>query len=701
MKLYIKRKDNLLLNMNTIKLITVRELLGKSFVIPDYQRGYKWTPKQVEDLLDDLDEFISQPTAAKDDFYCLQPLAVFPKIAATNHEELKIEITKAAYPHKDDAIAAVAELYDSKTVWDVIDGQQRLTTVYLLLCYLEQNKRYSIEYKTRPDSTKFLSEFVGDEMPSGSKEENVDFFHMYEVYERIVQWFKDKTGNEDAADKKIAEYKENFIAALLDKTRFIWYEATGDPIQVFTRLNIGKISLTNSELIKALIINNNDDKDNIEITKDWNDIEQQLQNDEFWHFIHSADYNKPTRIDYLFDVLCDCGDRQHEKSIGTDQYRTFRYFDIVLKEQNENPEKSNGAIVWGKLKSLYEVLLEWYNDLRYYHYIGYLMCNGLKLNELYKKWNGFVKKEQFIGYLKEEINKILQGIYKKSLPDSNLIKKQASIDDILNIQYELDGCIAKTAAKPILLLHNIQTVINQNKQSKTKDEFKHTVFYRFPFHLYKTEKWDVEHVDSNTTNNLKDNFSKLIWMLQYYDDYNRNDSYNQLYNHVCRSLKEPYDEKNIKKQLENIPFELTDVTDGRKKIKFDVIASEISDSKDKESKLNPEQKNQIGNFTLLDQSNNRGYGNSIFPSKRKEIMARDRNMAYQLTYDGNNQFKDEPTRLESGNASTFIPPVTRNIFMKYYTPTATNFATWDENDFDGYKTDIESLLEEFFKKEEV
>jgi hypothetical protein len=316
-------------------------------------------------------------------------------------------------------------------------------------------------------------------MPSGRKEENVDFFHMYEVYERIYQWFKEKkTGyKKDAADIKIAEYKENFIATLLDKTRFIWYEATGDPIQVFTRLNIGKISLTNSELIKALIINNNDDKDNIEITKDWNDIEQQLQNDEFWYFIHSADYNKPTRIDYLFDVLCECDiaeiyqKEKHKTKIGTDQYRTFRHFDIVLKKQNQNPEKSNGAIVWGKLKSLYEVLLEWYNDLRYYHYIGYLMCNGLKLNELYKKWNGYVKKEQFIGYLKEEIKKILQGIYKKSLQDCKTIKQQengnAELGDILNIQYELDGCIAKTEAKPILLLHNIQTVINQNKQSKT------------------------------------------------------------------------------------------------------------------------------------------------------------------------------------------------------------------------------------------
>ena len=78
-----------------------------------------------------------------------------------------------------------------------------------------------------------------------------------------------------------------------------------------------------------------------EIANEWNDIEQSLQNDEFWYFIHDKDYNKPTRIDFLFDVLCELDiesknkdeKKAHEAKIGTDKYRTFRHYDILLKEK--------------------------------------------------------------------------------------------------------------------------------------------------------------------------------------------------------------------------------------------------------------------------------------------------------------------------------------------------------------------------------
>ena len=145
------------------------------------------------------------------------------------------------------------------------------------------------------------------------------------------------------------EVKPTYKKLLLDKVQFIWYETDEDPIKVFTRLNIGKIGLTNSELIKALILSqsNFDEKSVIrqnEIANEWNDIEQSLQNDEFWYFIHEKDYNKPTRIDFLFDVLCELdienmkktsktSKTEHEKKIGTDKYRTFRHYDILLKEK--------------------------------------------------------------------------------------------------------------------------------------------------------------------------------------------------------------------------------------------------------------------------------------------------------------------------------------------------------------------------------
>ena len=118
----------------------------------------------------------------------------------------------------------------------------------------------------------------------------------------------------------------------------------------------------------------------------------------------------------------------------------------------------------------------------------------------------------------------------------------------------------------------------------------------------------------------------------------------------------------------------------------------------KANNLTYEEKNQIGNFTLLDASTNRGYGNSIFPKKRLTIMAKDRCQEYQLKFkqeNGSCEFVSE--LVPAPKNSTFIPPVTRNIFMKYYTPETSDFVTWNRADFEAYKKDIETVLSEFLQ----
>lgn len=71
--------------------------------------------------------------------------------------------------------------------------------------------------------------------------------------------------------------------------------------------------MTDSELIKALFLNasnfKNQDQESIrlqqiEIANEWDEIEYTLQNDEFWLFIqNNLKYSKPTRIDYIFDLI--------------------------------------------------------------------------------------------------------------------------------------------------------------------------------------------------------------------------------------------------------------------------------------------------------------------------------------------------------------------------------------------------------------
>ena len=115
---------------------SVRDIIDKkiNFTVPSNQRGYRWDERNVKDLLDDLLEFMQDPNSGK--FYCLQPLVVKKNINTNKY--------------------------------NVIDGQQRLTTIFIILRYLENllkeengiNEIYAIDYETREGSQEFLKEIT-------------------------------------------------------------------------------------------------------------------------------------------------------------------------------------------------------------------------------------------------------------------------------------------------------------------------------------------------------------------------------------------------------------------------------------------------------------------------------------------------------------------------------------------------------------
>jgi uncharacterized protein with ParB-like and HNH nuclease domain len=201
---------------NILELKTISELQQYNFYIPSYQRGYRWTINEVRDLLNDISEFT--PRLVDDEsndktWYCLQPIVVKKK----ENGEL-----------------------------EVIDGQQRLTTIYLILHYInsryvDPQKLFDLDYETREGSTSFLKS-----LKKGQHDEsNIDFYHISNAYKTICDWFNDPSFNINDFESK---FKFN--------AKVIWYESSEeDPIEIFTRINIGKIPLTNAELIKALFLN--------------------------------------------------------------------------------------------------------------------------------------------------------------------------------------------------------------------------------------------------------------------------------------------------------------------------------------------------------------------------------------------------------------------------------------------------------------
>ena len=624
---------------NHIGLKTVGELFGIRFYIPNYQRGYRWTQQQVIDLLNDIKDFNEE----KDGFYCLQPLVV------KQREENMLDKI-----HMANSLEEVKSLL--KGDWEVIDGQQRLTTIYILLTCLGMNIPYSLEYETRQSSAEFLKN-----TDSYDQNANIDYFFMAQAKESVNEWIKKQFGS-NGSDKSL------YLEKLKDKVKFIWYETIEeDPIKVFTRLNIGKIALTNSELVKALFLNSSNFSNSIklrqqEIASEWDRIEYALQNDEFWMFLHDKGYDRPTRIDFILDLICEqntlnikkfTNKEERDKVIGTDGYRTFRYFYEYFKSMRLYPEQgqTNAETAWRKIKSVYQTFNEWFDDLEIYHYVGFLVASKGKnpVGQMLLSWQRECDKADFLRWLKIKV------------------REETSKVDI-DFQYKEDGS-DKWKCRPLLLFHNIQTVINQNKAQQNNAKYKAGVFYRFPFHLYNLEGWDVEHINSNTSNQEDDDNTRKEWLMNVYIGA----------------------EKSIQEKIKAY-FDIKD-DDTQKNTLF----SEVKDAFPEPEQWSSEEKNRIGNYTLLDSSTNRSYGNAIFSAKRRIIIGKDKGYLIPLPK-FNKDGKIEVNNENKPADSPFVPPCTKQVFLKYFSATIGSNNYWTEEDAKAYKNDIKSCLDKLNEK---
>lgn len=516
----------------TLQEKTIQDLmeLEEKFYIPSYQRGYRWSKLQVRELLDDLWEFHEQDPA-KDDVYWLQPIIV------KKHED----------------------------AWEVIDGQQRLTTILILLQYIKKlipflvDYSFSIYYETRPKSSDFLVDIAaGKEL----KDDNIDFHHMYEAYEMVEAWF---------AERKPQAVM--FIAQRLrEQVKVMWYEVDDsyDVIDIFSRINIGKIPLTNAELIKALFLSKNHlsrhdgDGDTvrlkqIEISNEWDRMEYTLQKDELWYFLQNdTDKEYQNRIEWLFDLVVSHYNTSVQKNIP---YYTFHVFNEWMQQQSEAGKSKYDIIesIWLDIEQLYMKVTEWYQNRELYHYIGYLRAMNVSMDRIIQESN-HVKKDAFV--------EILKGMIRNTFEDV----------DVAGLTYE-----DRKQVRNVLLLFNILTLQNDVLSNQ-----------RFDFERYKKEKWDIEHIHA-VKSEKPHNQEAQCQFLKEALPYVKNDE-------LCAdidSFLSAYDQERFVELFERTLDEFGD-----------------------------DETNNISNLTLLDARTNRSYKNAIFPKKRQILIERDKTGIY-------------------------------------------------------------------------
>ena len=499
---------------NNISIKTINDLLKSNFFIPSYQRGYRWTEQQVTDLLNDINEFSPKeiPNTKEKTWYCLQPIVVKQK---------------------------------SENEWDVIDGQQRLTTIYLILYYLNQRyteegrtKLFELEYETRVDSANYLKNELGNYEEDNT---NIDYFHISVAYQTIKHWFREN------------KVEKSFEPKFYDSTKVIWYETStnDDSIDIFTRINSGKIPLTNAELIKALFLNSSNfakaDSEKLrlkqlEIASEWDRIEYALQDDSFWYFINKNENTLATRIEFIFNLMSD--------KPSDDKYSTFHFFNEKFKTKSEKEINDN----WQEIKKYFQTLEEWYNDRELYHKIGYLIAIGTNIKNILKEKKE-KSKTKFSYWIDQEIESKFKNVY------------------LEEVEYK------GKYVREILLLHNIQTMLNNENETN-----------RFPFDRYKKESWDVEHIHAIATEvNVKIE-NQIDWL---------KNNFIKTDNHLNEELNNRIEFIKSGNTIDENEFE-------------DIVDYVLG-----------EEDNSLRNLCLLDSGTNRSYKNDSFKEKRKKIIERE------------------------------------------------------------------------------
>lgn len=574
-----------------------------TFIIPYLQRAYKWKEKQAKQMLEDFSEFLKQEKT----YYCMQPLAV-------------------------------VKIGDNK--YELLDGQQRLTTLLILWRILfkddkEKNTSYPYKFEYERDDSEsdtlinrysFITE--SDEIKKG-EHRNIDKYYMSKVYGAIKQYFDNPFDNPEEKEKKKNAFKK-LLKGDGKHILFLWYEVNEEEKHTtFAHLNSGKIELTCSELIKAILLSdgNKESSDNNRlpdkslVAAQYAEMEEAFNDDRLWYMLQTDEplYND-SRMDLLFNMVLNLNRKAYEADPKAAFYKVYA-------------RRADLSRFWKDCRAYFVRIMDLYKNPYTYHYIGYLTYT--EGNNKIDDWVKVYKESGLKGCIEQLKSKVRESI--------------SGLGDLEKITY---SDTSKATLRKIFILHNIQTILIHYEIIKKANLGLRFSYEQFPFELLYSQRWDIEHIASQTENPLTKIQDCKDWIA---------------------SVKADYSE--IFAQRPDLNNEI-DLFEKDSKIEmFKQIYNEIVSSAEKNS---PQNKDGLGNLVLLDSHTNRSYHNSLYKRKRKIILAAsnidNQNNEYQVTY---------------------IPRCTLNVFLKTYnTALDVKLGEWTQDDYDKYLGDLKEKLEQ-------
>lgn len=549
----------------------------KGFYIEPYQRGYKWKSENRNSLV-----------------------SLFMTDLLDNFETNRVYSSKGEYYLQYITVKQNKQLAQ----FEVIDGQQRLTTLILLFSIMSLNDKCinittdKLTYAIRESVSEFLNKHV-------YSRENLKVLLNCEWDDTQGLVIKDDIYNEQdiyyifKAIKKInemlpAEEVFLFYNYVKEKIKIIvnTIEPHVDSEKVFRNLNSNKVELTNTELIKGLLLTKQArDRENprfkelLEIRtslgRQWDEISRWINNIEIKSYFFPSHYS----YDAMQSIIELVAFKNHYPLLtitkGDYKYDLFNFYQAKIKKGEKTAND-----FFKDLKLISSVFKDWYDNNYIYNLFGYLFfAKGTKFKTtdviLYLEMD----KVALLKSLRNEVNELLDF-------------------DLADMEYGNNN----DEIHRILLALNVFSTNSENN--------------RFNFYLLQSEKWSLEHIFPQNPSEISDVIGKKdILMINSLKEDKQIDL-----NKFVTSEVSLEDVQYIYKQLED-------------KLNIDKYIKPITINENEKNiiyyLIRTDRLNTIGNMALLTSSDNSSNSNGMFDFKRLKITKRISNGSFvpKHTYD--------------------------------------------------------------------
>ena len=253
-------------NTNNIQIrfnyLDVENCFKNFYIVPDYQREYVWTEVQINQLLEDI------------------------------YEEYDFN------PNKEYFIGTTVVFKNNDSFYELIDGQQRITTIFLIICAFKKL------YQERGIDTETIERMIKDKTVNSSGD-SIDCYklelqykdssnilvkiannsdkpanlkgsaeRLYNAYENIISILK----NRFKEDKEPTSLKQFFVY-LYRMLKFIQIETPeiNDALKIFETINERGVGLNPMDLLKNLLFRHVDREEFDLLKNKWRELIKLLE----------------------------------------------------------------------------------------------------------------------------------------------------------------------------------------------------------------------------------------------------------------------------------------------------------------------------------------------------------------------------------------------------------------------------------------